>query len=154
MRNLNNKELIIQVIDEIMTDMFFIFPDLDDDGNQVTTGEPSLQSTHVGIHFNTDFYLHFQIDNQLLAEMAANFMGISPDELTTEHIESMACETANIIGGNYLVRADPGATYKLSIPEVLLADSILESDKIDEHWTISFVANGQVMAISPYKRKA
>lgn len=152
MHNLNNKEIIISVIDEIMTDMFFIFPDLDDDGQQISFGEPSEDSIHVGIHFNTDFYLHFQIDRTLLAEMAVNFMGISPDELQNEHVESMACETANIIGGNYLVRVDPDATYKLSIPELLDPTKISASDKLDEHWTISFVADSQVMTISPYKR--
>jgi CheY-specific phosphatase CheX len=152
MRNLNDKNLIISVVDEIMTDMFFIFPDLDDEGQQVTQGVPSEASTHVGIHFNTDFYLHFQIDNTLLAEMAANFMGISPDELTQEHIESMACETANIIGGNYLVRADPEAEFKLSIPEILNPKSIQDSDKPEEHWSIAFVADGRVLSVSPYKR--
>lgn len=153
MLNLNNKEIIIEVIDEIMTDMFFIFPDLDDDGKKVATGEIAGNSVHVGIHFNTDFYLHFTIDPQLLSEMAMNFMGITQDELLQEHIESMACETANIIGGNYLVRVDPSATCKLSIPEILDPNTITESDKTDEHWTIYFVAEGRLMTISPYKRK-
>lgn len=152
MHDLNNKEVIISVIDEIMTDMFFIFPDLDDDGKQVSKGTPSTDSYHIGIHFNTDFYLHFQIDRTLLAEMATNFMGISSDEINEEHVVSMACETANIIGGNYLVRVDPGARYKLSIPEVLDPKAISNSDVSAEHWVISFVADNQVMNISPYKR--
>lgn len=153
MINLNNKEVIIEVIDEIMTDMFFIFPDLDDEGQKVSEGELEDSAVHVGIHFNTDFYLHFTIDPQLLSEMAMNFMGVTQDELQSEHIESMACETANIIGGNYLVRVDPDANCKLSIPEILDPSTITESDKVDEHWTIYFVAEGRVMTISPYKRK-
>lgn len=152
MHNLNNINTIISVVDEIMTDMFFIFPDLDDNGEPIKVGTPSEESIHIGIHFNTDFYLHFQIDHSLLAEMATNFMGISIDEVHEEHIVSMASETANIIGGNYLVRVDPDATFKLSIPEVLDPSSISSSDAIDEHWTIAFVADGKVMTISPYKR--
>lgn len=152
MHDLNNKEVIISVIDEIMTDMFFIFPDLDDEGKKVTKGTPSDNCLHIGIHFNTDFYLHFQIDKSLLAEMATNFMGISSDEINEEHIVSMACETANIIGGNYLVRVDPQARYKLSIPEVLDPKSISNSDILAEHWVIGFVADNKVMNISPYKR--
>lgn len=151
MENLNNKEIIIEVIDEIMTDMFFIFADLDDEGNQITEGIPQSDSIHVGIHFNTDFYLHFNIDRALLEEMAENFLGID-DAITEKGLLEMACETANIIGGNYLVKVDPSSMFKLSIPEILDPNKIKEPERPENIWEISFVSDGRVLTISPYKR--
>ena len=147
---LNKKDIIIDVVDEIMTDMFFIFPDLDDDGKQITEGETKEDAIHVGIHFNTDFYIHFDIDRELLREMAINFLAIEPEEVDDEQLAHMACETANIIGGNYLVKVDPDHNFKLSIPEVMTSN---EADMLEEgHWEVSFVSDGRVMKISPFQR--
>ena len=146
---LNSKDKLLEVIDHIMTDMFFIFPDMDEEGNQITEGEASEDSIWVSIHFNTNYYIVFKMDRALLMEMASNFMGLMPDVIEEEHLESMATETANIIGGNYLVKIDPEREYKLSIPRIL--DDHL--DESDSPWKISFVADGNTMTILPIKRK-
>jgi len=143
-----NKEKLLEVVDNIMTEMFFIFPDVDDDGEQITEGEPSEDCLHIGIHFNTEFYLHFEIDKELLSEMASNFMGRSPQELSEEDMEAMAIETANIIGGNYLVQVDPEHNYSLSIPEVLENTKNLK----EAGWCIKFVSEDRVLRIAPLER--
>lgn len=145
---LQNRDTLIAVVDDIMTNMFFMFPDLDDDGEIITQADPQADCIHVGIHFNTEHYLHFAADYQLLHEMAANFMGLMPEDIAKEHVESMALETANIIGGNFLVKIDPEHQLKLSIPE------IIETKEIEEEntWSVAFSSEGNVLRITPIKR--
>lgn len=146
---LNNKDKLLEVVDKIMTDMFFIFPDMNEEGEQLTEGVPSTDNIKVGIHFNTEHYLLFNMDRALLKEMAANFMGLMPDDIEEEHLHSMATETANIIGGNYLVEIDPERECKLSIPRILEEDI----DVSEAEWQVVFVSEGNVLCITPIKRK-
>ena len=143
-----DKKILLNVVDRIMTDMFFLFPDMDDNGEQLTDGEPKEGCKDVGIHFNTDVYLHFEIDIGLLKEMASNFMGRSLDSLTDEDLNSMAIETANIIGGNYLVEVDPDHEHSLCIPHFIEE----ETDVSEGEWSISFVSEGNVLRITPLQR--
>lgn len=145
---LNNRDTLKEVVDEIMTDMFFMFPDLDDEGDVIADAIPKSDAIHVGIHFNTEDYLHFSIDRALLIEMAANFMGLMPDEVGQSEMESMALETANIIGGNFLVKIDPEHSLKLSIPEILDAREVID----DDAWSVAFSSEEQVLRITPIKR--
>jgi len=143
-----DKNTLLEVVDRIMTDMFFLFPDMDDNGQQITQGEPSDECIKVSIHFNTEFHLHFEIDIGLLEEMASNFMGRSIESLTEDDLESMAVETANIIGGNYLVEVDPEHNYSLSIPQIIKK----EYDISEAEWFISFVSEGNVLRVAPLQR--
>jgi CheY-specific phosphatase CheX len=145
---LKHRDTLIQVIDDIMTNMFFLFPDLDDDGVQITDAHPKADALHVGIHFNTEHYLHFAIDRELVREMAGNFMGLMPDELDDAALEHMALETANIIGGNFLVKIDPEHKLKLSIPEILDATRLKDA----KDWSVAFSSEGRVLRITPLER--
>jgi CheY-specific phosphatase CheX len=144
----NYKDVLLEVVDQIMTDMFFIFPDMGDEGEQLTDGSVSDEHLSVRIHFHTDEELHFDIDKALLREMASNFMGLAPDAVDEEHMKSMAQEAANIIGGNLLVKIDPENKYKLSIPE--FTDITMNQDNVS--WSMNFIADGNVMSIMPVER--
>lgn len=144
----NYKDILLQVVDQIMTDMFFIFPDMDDEGQQKTDGSVSEDHLSVRIHFHEDEELHFDIDKALLIEMASNFMGLAPDAVDEDHMKSMAQEAANIIGGNLLVKIDLDHEKKLSIPEI----TEVEVDKDVAPWCMNFIAEGNVMSILPVKR--
>jgi CheY-specific phosphatase CheX len=144
----NYKEILLEVVDQIMTDMFFIFPDMNDEGQQKVDGSVSDEHLSVRIHFHEEEELHFDIDKELLREMASNFMGLAPDAVDEEHLKSMAQEAANIIGGNLLVKIDLDHENKLSIPEV--TDE--QVDKDEAPWCMNFIADGNVMSIMPVKR--
>ena len=75
----------------------------------------------------------------MLTEMAANFTGLSPEEIEQDHLESTATETANIIGGNFLVKIDPQQQLSLSIPEVFNPDEAIPKD--ERPWQLSFVTD-------------
>ena len=143
-----DKKILFDVVDRIMTDMFFLFPDMDEDGEQITTGEPSEDCVKVSIHFNTDYYLYFELDIGLLEEMASNFLGRSIDSLTNDDLKSMAIETANIIGGNYLVEVDPNHSFSLCIPKIVETENDLSSAE----WFITFVSEDNILRITPLQR--
>jgi CheY-specific phosphatase CheX len=145
----NYKDVLLEVVDQIMTDMFFIFPDMGDEGEQLTEGTVSDEHLSVRIHFHTNEALHFDMDKELLREMASNFMGLAPDAVDEEHMKSMAQEAANIIGGNLLVKIDPDNEYKLSIPEF----TAKSGDQESVAWCMNFIADGNVMSIMPVERE-
>jgi hypothetical protein len=80
--------------------------------------------------------------------MAGNFMGLMPDELDEAALEHMALETANIIGGNFLVKIDPDHKLKLSIPEILDASMLKDA----KDWSVAFSSEGRVLRITPQER--
>lgn len=139
----DSKDIMYEVIESIMTDMFFLFSDIDDDGMEVKVKENQADAVHVSIHYNTEKFLHIAIDRPMLHEMAANFIGLAPDEIEEEHIASMALEAANILGGNYLVRIDPESKFQLSIPELLDNTNIDDCD-----WKIGFVSEDNTLNVS------
>lgn len=139
----DSRETMYEVIESIMTDMFFLFSDIDDDGLEVKESDNQDDAVHVGIHYNTNKFLHIAIDRPMLHEMAANFIGLAPDEIDEDHIASMALEAANILGGNYLVRIDPESKYQLSIPELLDNKDIDNCD-----WKIGFVSEENTLNVS------
>ena len=139
----DSKETMYEVIESIMTDMFFLFSDIDDEGIEIKVSDNQDDAIHVSIHFHTDKFLHIAIDRTMLNEMAANFIGLSPDEIQEDHIASMALEAANILGGNYLVRIDPDSKFKLSIPELLHDKNIDDCD-----WKIGFVSEENTLNVS------
>jgi hypothetical protein len=139
----DSKETMHDVMENIMTDMFFLFPDIDDDGQEITQKDNQDDAIHVQIHYHTDSFLHIAIDRSIVHEMAANFIGLAPDEVQDSDIESMALECANILGGNYLVRIDPESKYQLSIPE-LIADRNID----DNLWKIGFVSEGATLNVA------
>ncbi len=141
---LTNNDVLEEVIHEIMDDMFFLFPELDEEGLPMQYKELNPPYLDAGIHFNTEDLLRIRIDYGLLTEMASNFTGLPPESIEQEHLESTAAETANIIGGNFLVKIDPEQNYKLSIPELLEANQALAV--ADRPWQLSFISeNGGLL---------
>jgi hypothetical protein len=143
----DSKKIMYEVIESIMTDMFFLFSDIDDEGMEVKIRDNQDDAIHVNIHYNTDKFLHIAIDRPMLHEMAANFIGLAPDEIEEDHIASMALEAANILGGNYLVRIDPDSEFQLSIPE------LLDDKNIDDcEWKIGFVSEENTLNVCLRKK--
>lgn len=142
---LNNREKLQEVVERIMTEMFFLFPDIDENGEQVTRGKPTDDSIKVSVHFSSHDGLLFKADHELLAKMASNFMGILPDRIEEEHLRSMAAEAANIIGGNYLSEVDPDSEYDLAVPKIIETDV----DISIADWHINYISGGGVLIIVP-----
>lgn len=143
----DSRDIMYEVIEGIMTDMFFLFSDIDDDGMEIKVKDNYPDAIHVSIHYHTDRFLHIAVDRPMLHEMAANFIGLSPDEIQESDVQAMALEAANILGGNYLVRIDPESKYQLSIPQ------IIDDTNIDQcEWKIGFVSEENTLNVALRKK--
>ena len=148
---LKNKDVLVEVVYEIMDEMFFLFPEINEEGQPKESGILTEDFSDVGIHFNTEHQIRLRIEHSLLEDMTVNFTGLQPEEIQQEHLQSTATETANIIGGNFLVKIDPEQTYKLSIPELLNPED--EQPFEQRPWQQSFVAEEGKLLYWPEARR-
>ncbi len=147
---LKNEDMLREVVINIMTEMFFIFPDMDDEGLPLDKKEATSDFMDVMIHFHAENQLHFRIEYGMLREMAANFLGLMPEEVDEDNLKAAALETANIIGGNFLVEIDPDKEFSLSIPAIVKKDDCLPQE--ERQWSISFVSDDSAIIIWPQPR--
>lgn len=145
-----NDSTLLEVLQEIMTEMFFIFPDLDDEGSPDQFLEIFNADYYTNISYGNGDFLFFEWDKRLLSNMAANFLGTDPYEIKDSQMLSVAQEATNVIGGRYLVLVDPGKNRSLSLPQLLGKNDIelfkAQSPKI----RAGFISDQQGLFVSAY----
>ncbi|HKI46312.1 MAG TPA: chemotaxis protein CheX [Balneolales bacterium] len=119
-----NESTLLSVLHEIMAEMFFIFPDMDDNGVPTQFIESFNAYYCTSIDYGNGDFLFFEWDRNMLNSMAANFLGAEQGEVTDAQIQSMALEATNVIGGRYLVLVDPDKKRSLSLPHFLRGKEI------------------------------
>jgi len=142
-----NESTLLTVIHEIMTEMFFIFPDMDDNGEPVQFLETFNAHYCTSINYGDDDFLFFEWDRDMLNSMAANFLGVETNDVTDTQIQSMAKEATNVIGGRYLVVVDPERKRSLSLPELLGNNEITSLKKESPIMRVGFVSEEQQCAV-------
>jgi len=106
MRQLKN------VIFEILEDMFFIFPE---EENEIVF-PPKLIEGNIAISGEKRIILRFFITKVLARIMAANFMG--EKKISDQEIIEVIKEFANMVGGNYVSLIDLEGRMQLGLPQV------------------------------------
>jgi len=106
MRQLKN------VIFEILEDMFFIFPE---EENEIVF-PPKLIEGNIAISGEERIILRFFITKALARIMAANFMG--EKKTSDQEIIEVIKEFANMVGGNYVSLIDLEGRMQLGLPQV------------------------------------
>ena len=108
MRQLKN------VIFEILEDMFFIFPQ---EENEIVL-PPKLIKGTIAISGEERIILRFFITKALARIMAANFMGEEEKEISDQEIIEVIKEFVNMVGGNYVSLIDLEGRMQLGLPQV------------------------------------
>src|SRR5262245_37703469 len=85
------------------------------------------------------------LDPQAAAAAAASFLGDAPEDLTTDRIQMVVCELANMICGAVLSRVESSATFRLSTPEIA-GDFVLCPRKAQEECFQAELENGVLRA--------
>ncbi len=106
MRQLKN------VIFEILEDMFFIFPE---EENEIIL-PPKLIEGNIAISGKERIILRFFIPKALACIMAENFMG--EKEMSDQDIIEVIKEFVNMVGGNYVSLIDLEGRMQLGLPQV------------------------------------
>ena len=103
-----------QVIFEIFGDMFFMFPD-----QYEPDEEPVFPANwikyRIQIKQKKILWLSCYFSPEQTVQMAENFLGASPEEISDVIVAETVKEAVNVFGGNLLNRL--GDDYQLGIPE-------------------------------------
>ncbi|MDL1970000.1 MAG: chemotaxis protein CheX [Candidatus Desulfofervidaceae bacterium] len=113
------------VIFEILEDMFFIFPE---EENEIVL-PPKLIEGNIAISGKEKIILRFFIPKELARIMAENFMGEEEREISDQDIIEVIKEFVNMVGGNYLSLIDLEGKMQLGLPQVKEIDT-KEVDKL------------------------
>ena len=105
--------------------------------------EPSEDRIKVAMALDSAESLVLRADRELLADMAANLLGLDPAQIEEDQMKSVAVETANIIGGRYLREADPGGDLEFSLPAITEAGASSSSVR----WHVDFICGGRVLSV-------
>ena len=97
---------------EILEDMFFIFPE---EENEIVL-PPKLIEGNIAISGGERIILRFFITKALARIMAANFMG--EKKTSDQEIIEVIKEFANMVGGNYVSLIDLEGRMQLGLPQV------------------------------------
>ncbi len=148
-----NDSTLREVLQEIMPEMFFLFPDVDDEGKPVESLEHFNGECHTSLHYGQSDFLFFEWNLSLLKDMAANFLGADPEEVTDDQIRSMALEATNVIGGRYLVIADPEKTRPMSLPRLMNKADLEKYRAGIAVWQVGFVSGRHEVRVSAHHLK-
>jgi len=112
--------VLAESVHEVLERMFFV--DI--------LGEAADQAPPSGIAaeliYDGDPPGSFRLDLDVVAAQsaAADFLGEDPADLSAEQLNEVVCELANMICGSVLSRLESGATFRLSKPRIVPAESL------------------------------
>jgi CheY-specific phosphatase CheX len=112
-----------------METMFFMPVEIKEEveslGGSINQYEPDMACR---LEFTGDYSgtVILVIPEQLLEEMAENFMGESKEDLTKEHLSGILTESLNMICGNGLKNIESKEPFELGIPEIINTKEISE----------------------------
>lgn len=112
-------------ISEVLEKMFFLPLDFSEAGSPGDLWEAGEQEVlAIRLAFEGPFSGHFLffIPWMLGTTLAADFMGIDAEGVSTEHVEQTAKEIVNMIAGSTFSALDDEAVFDLGIPEPVPAN--------------------------------
>jgi len=117
-------------ISEVMETMFFLPVEF---GTELTFAEFGMNNKknmacRLAFAGDTSGCLILVAPENLIAEMAENFMGESREHLTEEHLSGTLTEMLNMVCGNALSKTDSKVPFELGIPEVIDESEISKKD--------------------------
>lgn len=116
------KKAITASISDVLETMFFMVIEFheSDAGDRLTIlARPNLRGCT--LQFTGPFSGEFTLiaPEDLFREMAVDFMGESPENITVEHAEGTLKEAVNMIAGNTFAHYDDTLVFSVGIPEVM-----------------------------------
>lgn len=136
----NLKTAIFKVLEQ----MFFLLPDEDIEG-----AEPAFQpvSVFIGISGKPAYRIGLTFDYGMACTMTENILGIDGVEPEKDMIVKNLKETANIIGGNFLLSFDARENRNVTLPAID-KNGIFGDAVPDENVTMSLSFEGQRMDVT------
>ena len=123
-------ETMMTSISEVMETMFFLPVEFDGETTLSGCGLNKEKSLACRLTFNGDVSgdLAILAPENLVAEMAENFMGERREHLTEEQFSGTLTEMLNMVCGNALSKIDTKVPFELGIPEVIEESEISKNE--------------------------
>lgn len=154
------REKAISLVSNIFETMFFIFLELQENGEEPKgrpegmgknpDGQPCDGSPLNFLRSEIEFQgkiqgrIRLYIPYQLARTMAGNFMGLEEEEVSESQTMDMAGEVTNMISGNLFSLLDKKAGCRLTMPQTAaISDSEIAAASGNAGITINFDAEGQ-----------
>jgi len=117
-------------ISEVMETMFFLPIEFGKDATLAQCGMDKKNTMACRLTFTGDASgtLILLAPENLVAEMAENFMGESRDQLTSEYLSGTLTEMLNMVCGNALSKTNSKVPFELGIPEMMDTSEISEKE--------------------------
>ncbi|MGD9188848.1 MAG: chemotaxis protein CheX [Desulfobacteraceae bacterium] len=124
------KDSIFNVIEQ----MFFLPIEVRETNGSTNTGLQSTSLITAGVGFNgpSDGMFMLSIPEDLATSMAIDFLGISPEVISSEQITGTVKEMINMLAGSTLSAYEPEAAFNLQIPKIIAASKPTKSDSEPE----------------------
>ncbi|OQA39347.1 MAG: hypothetical protein BWY50_02144 [Spirochaetes bacterium ADurb.Bin315] len=106
--------ILKRAISDVVERMCFLLPDPEDEASSVDCGD-CVQAA-IGITGKPRLRITIKVDGDLARLMASNALGAEEIEIDERKIEHFLLETANVIGGKFLLVWDGAAGRDLTIP--------------------------------------
>ena len=121
------KKAIMDSISEVLETMFFMVIEFDEsDAMDTFTVDRKGRIIGCFLQFRGPFSGHFilLVKEGLLTEMAIDFMGEEPENLTDRHVNGTITEALNMIAGNAFGNYDDSIEFTIGIPNLMTDDEI------------------------------
>ncbi len=117
-------------ISEVMETMFYLPVEI---GEELTITQSGMNNNKTSSACKINFFgsvsgcFILVISNDLLGEITENFIGEPKEDLNSDYFSGTLIEMLNMICGNALSKIDAEIPFELSIPELVDASKIFES---------------------------
>lgn len=111
------KDSIFNVIEQ----MFFLPINVRETNGSANDDLPNTSLITAGVGFNGPYVGIFMlsIPEALATSMAVDFLGISPEMISSDQIDGTVKEMINMLAGTALSAYEPEAVFNLQIPEMI-----------------------------------
>jgi CheY-specific phosphatase CheX len=126
------KDSIFKVLEQ----MFFVPVDVQEPPGtaDAEAALPNTSSITACLGFNgpSDGTFVLTIPADLAASMAVDFLGVSPEMISSEHVTGTVKEMINMLAGSTLSAYEPDSAFNMQIPKITAAPQLTTSDSVPD----------------------
>ncbi|GEM_PF-6968340 len=139
------KEQVLQSVNEVMAQMFYLLPDVDDLGQQVQKGDISGETESVSLEISEQQTLRFEYQTELIALMTSHLTALPTEEVPRDWIRQMPLEATEVCWAHYLNTHDKNSELLLGTP--YRSEDASERSKTPQ-WKVTFQSENYRLRIA------
>ena len=139
---------MLKVVNQVMAQMFFLLPDLDDHGLQLIGVDTPQKGKVVHLKVDDHTRLQFIFEQGLLTLMTSYLTALPPDEVPLDWSRQIPLEAVEVCWGRYLTIHDKKSMYRFHKPQ--RADRI--EDTSEARWKLSYISESHQLNVALFNK--